>query len=72
MVASSLLLALVPLAAAGPLGACKAPTQPQQACTAPRGNITIRQPGLYPENADFDPKRCVTYIGYVEYKIRRA
>ncbi|KAM3560244.1 hypothetical protein MY1884_003053 [Beauveria asiatica] len=71
MVASSLLLALVPLAAAGPLGACKAPTQPQQpqqpqqTCTAPRGNTTIHQPGLYPENADFDPKRCVAYIGHL-------
>ncbi|PMB69303.1 Major allergen Mal f 1 [Beauveria bassiana] len=67
MVASSLLLALVPLAAAGPLAACKPPTQtqtqPQQTCTAPRGNITVRQPGLYPENADYDPKRCVAYVG---------
>ncbi|OAA67467.1 Six-bladed beta-propeller, TolB-like protein [Cordyceps fumosorosea ARSEF 2679] len=83
MVSSSLLLALIPAVAAGPL-ACKAPADAQpptackapapkppaackpkpaaSACTAPKGGFTIKAKSLYPENADFDTSRCVTYI----------
>ncbi|TQV99605.1 hypothetical protein V2A60_005071 [Cordyceps javanica] len=60
MVASSALLALIPAVAAGPLAcASRKPTT----CSAPKGNFTVNEAGLYPENADFDPSRCVTYIG---------
>ncbi|PMB67643.1 Major allergen Mal f 1 [Beauveria bassiana] len=58
MVASSILPTLVSAVAAGPL-AC-VPQKPT--CAAPNGNFTVNEAGLYPENADFDPSRCVTYI----------
>jgi len=29
------------------------------------GNFTINQYQLYPENADFDTRQCLLYIGYV-------
>ncbi|OAQ99603.1 hypothetical protein LLEC1_08117, partial [Akanthomyces lecanii] len=59
MIASALTLALVQAVAASPL-ASSAPSKP--ACASPKGNLTIHAANLYPEQADFDTKRCVTYI----------
>ncbi|OAA34021.1 tri14-like protein [Beauveria brongniartii RCEF 3172] len=59
MVSSSVLPALIPAVAASPL-TCAAPKL--TTCEAPRGNFTVNAAGLYPENADFDDSRCVTYI----------
>ncbi|KAJ2969474.1 hypothetical protein NQ176_g8644 [Zarea fungicola] len=58
MIASVFVLALILAAAASPAQNC--PSKPS--CQSPHGNLTIHSPQLYPESADFDPKRCVTYI----------
>ncbi len=63
MIASAITLALIQAVTASPLS-CPAPSKP--ACASPSGNLTIIAAGLYPEQADFDPKRCVTYIRYVK------
>ncbi|EGX94116.1 hypothetical protein CCM_02387 [Cordyceps militaris CM01] len=60
MVSSSVLLALIPAVAAAPR-ACTAPKP--TTCQSPKGDFTVVAPGLYPESADFDDSRCVTYIG---------
>ncbi|KAJ6439289.1 tri14-like protein [Purpureocillium lavendulum] len=47
-------------ALAGPL-ASRADA-PGASCASPSGDLTISSLKLYPENADFDTKRCVSYL----------
>ncbi|UNI24552.1 hypothetical protein JDV02_010287 [Purpureocillium takamizusanense] len=56
MFSSTITLAL--LSAAGTLAA---PTN-SSTCTSPTGDLTVSSFQLYPENADFDTQRCVTYF----------
>ncbi|KAK5996696.1 Trichothecene biosynthesis protein 14 [Cladobotryum mycophilum] len=51
-----LLLPLASLAASSPV------TTSYNNCAPISGNFTIHSPNLYPESADFDSKRCLTYI----------
>jgi hypothetical protein len=37
----------------------------EYACGPVSGNILVNQYQLYPENLDFDFKRCIIYYGYV-------
>ncbi|ORY00667.1 hypothetical protein BCR34DRAFT_108407 [Clohesyomyces aquaticus] len=39
------------------------PTSPNGNCGSLKGNFTIKKYQVYPENADFDPARCVLYLG---------
>lgn len=44
------------------------PTARQQAPCGPfKGNFTVKQYQLYPENADFDFLSCKLFIGYVNH-----
>jgi hypothetical protein len=52
-----LLFPLLPIAAGAALPARSA----LERCLSRPGNVTINQYQLYPENSDFDPKRCVAY-----------
>ncbi|POR32504.1 Uncharacterized protein TPAR_07303 [Tolypocladium paradoxum] len=55
---TTLLLTLLSVSAVS--GCLPSPGGPN--CTSPSGNFNVSAFQLYPENADFDPNRCVTYF----------
>ena len=58
-------LALLALAAASAIPAPIFQRNPGGQCPPlHRGTFTVKQFQLYPENADWDAKRCVVYYGY--------
>ncbi|GJN73897.1 hypothetical protein PLICBS_007980 [Purpureocillium lilacinum] len=50
------------LSAAGSLASPVACPKETSTCASPSGNLTVSAFQLYPENAEFDAKRCVTYF----------
>lgn len=60
MISTLLLLACLSAAAATPVST----SRHVHKCHAPAANLSIHQAHFYPENADFDRKRCVTYFRY--------
>ncbi|OLN84332.1 hypothetical protein CCHL11_05973 [Colletotrichum chlorophyti] len=59
---SALLTYILPLLALPVIQACPTKHHGTPACRPVSGNKTINAFQLYPENADFDTKRCVTYL----------
>lgn len=45
---------------------------PSTSCPELNGTFFVNQPGLYPENVDFDPNSCLLYIRYDTGSIREA
>ncbi|KAF6793381.1 hypothetical protein CMUS01_16100 [Colletotrichum musicola] len=59
---AALLSLALPLLALPAIQACPTKSSQNTACAPVSGNKTIESFQLYPENADFDTKRCVAYF----------
>ncbi|KAL0943561.1 uncharacterized protein CTRU02_201448 [Colletotrichum truncatum] len=67
-----LLTYLVPLLALPAIQACPTKHHSSSSCGQLSGNKTIKAFQLYPENADFDTKRCVAYFRLVASSFKRS